>query len=44
MCGWFFLSFPAGEHNCFLNDHDIALIDKTDGSGSTRRDNYCRKV
>ena len=34
----------AADHTCFLNDCSITLIDKTDGSDLTRREEYWRKV
>ena len=39
-----FEHFAADSHNCFLTDCSITLIDKTDGSGSTKREEYWRKV
>ena len=39
-----FQHFPADYHNYFLNDCSITLIDKTDSSDPTRREEYCRKV
>ena len=32
--------FAAGNHGCFLTDCSITLIDKTDGSDPTRREEY----
>ena len=32
--------FHSKEHNGFLQDCSIALIDKTDGSDPTRREKY----
>ena len=39
-----FEHFAADNHNCFLTDCSITLIDKTDGSDPTRREEYWRKV
>ena len=39
-----FEHFAAGNHNCFLDDCIFTLIDKTDGSDPTRREEYWRKV
>ena len=39
-----FEHFAADSHNCFLTDCSITLIDKTDGSDPTRREEYWRKV
>ena len=39
-----FEHFAADNHNCFLTDCSIRLIDKTDGSYPTRREDYWRKV
>ena len=39
-----FEHFAADNHNCFLNDYSITLIDKTDGLDPTRREEYWRKV
>ena len=36
--------FAADNHNCFLTDFSITLIDKTDGSDPMRREEYQRKV
>ena len=36
--------FAADNHNCFLTDCSITLIDKTDGSDPTRREGDWRKV
>ena len=36
--------FAANNHNCFLTDSCITLIDKTDDSEPTRREEYWRKV
>ena len=36
--------FAVDNHNFFLNDCSITLIDKTDSSDPTRREDYCRKV
>ena len=36
--------FAADNHNYFLNGCSIPLIDKTDGSDLTRREEYWRKV
>ena len=38
-----FEHFAADNHNCLLNDCSITLIDKTDGSDPTRREEYWRK-
>ena len=37
-----FEHFYSEEHNGFLQDCCISLIDKTDGSDPTRRDEYWR--
>ena len=39
-----FEHFAGDNHNCFLTDCSITLIDKTDGSDPTRREEYWRKV
>ena len=39
-----FEHFAVGNHNCFLNDCKITLIDKADGSDSTKREEYWRRV
>ena len=39
-----FEHFADDDHNCFLNDCSITLIDKTDGSDPKRREEYWRKV
>ena len=39
-----FEHFAADNHNCFFPDCSITLIDKTDGSDPTRREEYWRKV
>ena len=39
-----FEHFAADNHNCFLNDYSITLIDKTDSLDPTRREEYWRKV
>ena len=39
-----FEHFTDDDHNCFLNDCSITLIDKTDGSDPTRREENWRKV
>ena len=39
-----FEHFAADNHGCFLTDCSITLIDKTDGSDPTRREEYWRKV
>ena len=36
--------FPADNHNFFLNDFSITLIDKTDGSDHTRRKEHCSSL
>ena len=36
--------FAIDNHNSFLNDCSITLIDKTDNSDATRREDYCRKA
>ena len=36
--------FAADNHNCFLTDCSVTLIDKTDGSNPTRREEYWRKI
>ena len=40
----FFEHFSNDNHNCFLNDCRITLIDKTNGSDPNRRLEYWRKV
>ena len=40
----FFEHFSADNHNCFLTDCSTTLIDKTDVSDPTRREEYWRKV
>ena len=32
--------FADDNHNCFLNDCSVRLIDKLDGSDPTRREGY----
>ena len=39
-----FEHFAADNHSCFLTDCSIRLIDKTDGSDPTRREEYWRIV
>ena len=39
-----FKHFAADNHSCFWTDCSITLIDKTDGSDPTRREEYWRKV
>ena len=39
-----FEHFATGNHKCFLNDCSVTLIDKTDGSNPTRREEYWRKI
>ena len=39
-----FEHFAADNHSCFLTDCSITLIDKTDGSDPTTREEYWRKV
>ena len=39
-----FEHFTDDDHNCFLNDCSITLIDKTDDSDPTRREENWRKV
>ena len=39
-----FEHFAADNHSCFLTDFSVTLIDKTDGSDLTRREEYWRKV
>ena len=36
--------FHSEEHNGFLQDCNITLIEKTDSSDPTRREEYCRAV
>ena len=36
--------FFSNKHNGFLEDCSITLIDKTDGSDPTRREEYWRRV
>ena len=39
-----FEHFAVDNHNCFLIDCSISLIDKTNGSDLTRREKYWRKI
>ena len=39
-----FEHFSSNDHNGFLEDCSITLIDKTDGSDPTRREKYWRRV
>ena len=39
-----FEHFSSDGHNGFLEDCSITLIDKTDGSDHTRREEYWRRV
>ena len=39
-----FEHFSSNDHNSFLEDSSITLIDKIDGSGPTRREKYWRGV
>ena len=39
-----FEHYVADNHNCFLNDCSVTLIDKIDGSDPTRREEYWRKA
>ena len=39
-----FKHFSSNDHNGFLEDCSITLIDKTDGSDPTRREEYWRRV
>ena len=39
-----FEHFSSNDHNGFLEDCSITLTDKTDGSGPTRREEYCTRV
>ena len=39
-----FEHFHSEEHDGFLQDYSITLIDKTDGSDPTRREEYWRVV
>ena len=39
-----FEHFAVDNHNFFLNNCCITLIDKKDSSDPTRRQDYCRKV
>ena len=39
-----FERFPSNDHNGFLKDCSITLIDKTDGSDPTRREEYRRRA
>ena len=32
------------EHNCFLNERRVTLIDKTDGSDPTRREEHWKNI
>ena len=36
--------FSSNDHSGFLEDYSITLIDKTDGSDPTRREEYWRRV
>ena len=36
--------FADDNHNCFLNDYSVRLIDKLDGLDPTRREVYWSKV
>ena len=36
--------FSSNDHNGFLEDYSITLIDKTDGSDPTRSEEYWRRV
>ena len=40
----FFEHFSSSNHNGFLEDCSITLIDKTDASDPTRREEYWRRV
>ena len=39
-----FEHFPSNDHNGFLEDCSITLIDKIDGSDPTRKEEYWRRV
>ena len=39
-----FQHFHSEGHNGFLQDCSVTLIDKTDGSDPTRREEHCRVV
>ena len=39
-----FEHFSSNDHNGFSEDYSIIVTVKTDGSDSTRRDEYWRKV
>ena len=39
-----FEHFSSNDHNGLLEDCSITLIDKTDGSDPTRREEYWRRV
>ena len=39
-----FEHFATDNHKCFLNDCSVILIDKTDVSNPTRREEYWRKI
>ena len=39
-----FEHFSLNDHNGFLENRDITLVDKIDGSDPTRREEYCRRV
>ena len=39
-----FKHFSSNDHNSFLEDCIITLIDKTDGSDPTRREEYWKRV
>ena len=39
-----FEPFSSNDHNGFLGDCSITLIDKTDGTDTTRREEYLRRV
>ena len=39
-----FEHFSSNDHNGFLEDYSITLIDKTDGPNPTRREEYWRRI
>ena len=40
----FYRYFSSPGHRVFLNDVSVTLIDKTDGSGPKKRENYWMKT
>ena len=39
-----FAHFSSNDHNSFLEDFSITLIDKSDGTDPTSREEYCRRL